>query len=237
MKKFLGSFWTWTASLAGVAALYVGAVAIKETLIFWIVVGCGAFLAGVRPTIKSAVDLAIRIRNYPKLLEKLGEAASETEAARDRIHQAEDHAQNAWEEGIAEGRAQILGAVRALEVTTMPEVVGILDDVGTIALAGKYEREDRPPLDARFNVISISSGELKGVVQVSRLDDESGIAWLRCVKPIAQTFWEHLANRVGYDESPPVTVRLERLPLPVDEAPINEVTEPVNVASYTEVKE
>ena len=170
MKNFLGSFWAWTASLAGIAALYVGAVAINKTLIFWIVIGCGVILAGARPAFKSVVDLAIRVRNYPKIIKQLGEARSDTKTAMEQLQNAENRADTAWKEGINEGRNQILGAIRALEIEVLPEIVGILDDAGTIAIAGMYSLDSIPPLNARFQVVSISGGTSK---EPSRLRDET----------------------------------------------------------------
>jgi hypothetical protein len=216
VKNFLGSFWAWTASLAGIAALYVGAVAINKTLIFWIVIGCGVVLAGTKPAIKAIADLVIRIRNYPKVLEQLGQAKLNAKTAIEGLRDAEKGAATARTEGINEGRSQVLGAVRALEVAVLPEIAGIMDDSGTIAIAGKYSLDSVPPVEARFHVVAINSGEVKGTVQLTRRDDESGIACLRCVEPTVQAFWEHLAERVGYDESPPRSVQLERYPLPED---------------------
>ena len=208
----------------------MGAVAIEKTLIFWIVIGCGVVLAGARPIFKSVVDLAIRIRNYPKIMKQLGEAKSDTQTAIEHVRAVEDRAANSWKAGVSEGRSQILGAIRALEVAVLPEIVGILDDSGTIAVAGRYALDSVPPLNARFQVVAISSGEVKGTVQVTRRDDESGIACLRCVEPTVEAFWKHLAERVGYDESPPRSVQLERYPLP-DEDIMGE-SEQVDAAIY-----
>jgi hypothetical protein len=232
VKNFLGSFWAWTASLAGIAALYVGAVAIHKTLIFWIVIGCGVVLAGARPAFKSVVDLAIRVRNYPKIIKQLGEAKSDTQTAMEHLRNAESRADTARKDGISEGRNQILGAIRALEIEVLPEIVGILDDAGTIAIAGKYSLNSMPPLNARFHVVSTSSGEVKGTVQVTRRDDESRIACLRCVEPTVQAFWKHLAERVEYDGSPPRSVQLERYPLPEGDSIVNGGSEQVDVAIY-----
>ena len=88
------------------------------------------------------------------------------------------------------------------------------------------------PLDARFYVISTSSGEVKGTVQVTCYDEDSQIACMRCVEPKIAAFWEHLAGRAGYDESPPRSVQLERYPLPEDINPIEEDVDPVDVAGY-----
>jgi hypothetical protein len=232
VKAFLRSFWTWTASLAGIAALYVGAVAIKKTAIFWIVLGCGIVLAGARPSVRSIIDVAIRVRSYPKIIAQLGTAKTEAQAAAEGLRNAEIRAGKAWEEGVNEGRSQILGAVRALELEVLPEIVGILDDAGTVAIASRYLPEYTPPLDARFYVISTSSNEIKGTVQVTRRDEESRIACLRCVEPKIAAFWGHLAGRVGYDESPPHSVQLERYPLPEDNTLLNEEIDPVDVAAY-----
>src|ERR1700722_13187335 len=113
VTNFIKSFWTWAVSLAGIAALYVGAVAIHRTLIFWIVLGSAVVLAGVRPAIRRFVDIAIKVRGYPSLLEQLGVAKAQAENSAEWVKEAASLADSAWQRGVYEGRGQILGALRA----------------------------------------------------------------------------------------------------------------------------
>jgi hypothetical protein len=205
------------ASLAGVAALYVGAVAIDKVLYFWIVIGAGAILPSIKPGFKSIVELAIRFRNYPKILKRVATAENEIETLKSRLREAEDNANEAWRSGLQEGYARTMGAVLSVELGRLPEIVGIIDDSGTVALVGQYDESFKPRTMARFKVVSQGTGDLKGVVEVTRIDHERLVCFLRCINPTAEKFWAHLASRASYDESAPSGVILERYELEEDE--------------------
>jgi hypothetical protein len=217
VRTYLRNFFGLMVALAGIAALYVGAVAIQKTLYFWIVIGASAVIAGVRPGFKGLTEIAIRFRNYPKLLERVTRSESEVEQLNIRLRDAGDNASKAWMLGLKEGYARTMGAILSLELESLPEIVGIADDDGTIALMGQYGKDSIPQAKARFKVVSRATGDLKGMVEVTRTDDERSMCLLRCVSPIVERFWQHLAERVSYDESAPSNVVLERYEWQEDE--------------------
>lgn len=211
MKVFLRNFWAWAGTLAGIAALYVGAQSIKKTQYFFAVIVVAVVLAGARPAFRLVTVLGIRVRNYPNMLTRLAEAESQIEESK-KVHTSQvDAVEKARSDGIREGRAQVLGAALGEQLKELPAVTGIMDDDGTIALVGACPANSIPRAGTRLKVISEASGELKGIVEVTRVDEERSFACMRCVAPTAPRFWEHLSERVDYDDSPPKGVQLSRV--------------------------
>ena len=217
MKAYFVRFWGLAATLAGIAALYVGAVAIQKTIYFWIVVIASALIAAIKPGFKAIADMAIRFRGYPRLLTRVAVAEDTIEQLKNQLSDAQDYATEARRLGLAEGRDQTLGSILSIGLADLPEISGIADESGTIALVARYRKDVRPRTKTRFNVISRGTGEVKGIVEVSRLDEDRELCFLRCVQPTAEKFWEHLAGRVAYDESAPGNTMLERYVITDDE--------------------
>jgi len=226
VRTYLRNFWGLVASLAGIAALYVGAVAIHKTLYFWIVIGAAAIIASIKPGFKGVAELAIRFRNYPRVLERVGTSENEMGNLRSRLQDAENDVNEAWRAGLKEGYDRTMGAMFSAELERLPEIVGIADDSGTVVLVGEFEEEFKPRTKTRFKVVSRGTGDLKGVVEVTRLDDARLVCFLRCINPISERFWEHLAGRASYDESAPNSVTLERYELQEDEGEVGGLSLP-----------
>jgi hypothetical protein len=112
----------------------------------------------------------------------------------------------AKEEGRRTLIAQIQGSILAIQGQP-PELVAISDDNGVIALIGKYAGA-KPSVGAWYSVNTVATNNLKGVVEIVHIDLTRGLVWMHCVEPTAREFWQHLTDRVSYDDSPPANVAL-----------------------------
>jgi hypothetical protein len=212
---FLKRFWAVLASLAGIAALYVGAEAIHLVIAFWIVVGLAFLAAGARPALRGAGELAVRIRNYPRLLERVVDAETKVQSFNDEKTAWASELASAKEEGKRIVLARLRGMILAGNVDP-PDIIGIGDDDGSIALIGKYETESKPVIGAWYSVVGTVTRSSKGNVSVSRISDADRTVWMVCVEPVAPEFWHHLSSRVSYDDSPPTNVTLAQYQLEFD---------------------
>ncbi|WP_146167602.1 hypothetical protein [Micromonospora sp. MH33] len=211
MTNYLKRFWTVAVSLAGIVGLYLGAAQVKLLLAFWLVIGLSAVIALFWTGGKTLLEVLTRVRNYPRLLERAAQLQTEVEALTGAIEATKEESRTAAEAAIAEGRAQMLGAI--LSSTSEPPAISILGNhKGTFVLIAKYEHS-RPEPQARFHVISSETGEVKGSVEVVHVDDSRRSVYLRCVDPQSPEFWQHLRSRVDYDASPPIGVELARYEL------------------------
>ena len=65
MIKFFKIFWATLGSLAGIAALYVGAESIHVLWAFWLIVAAAVVVAGGWVLVPKLRDLLLRMRKYP----------------------------------------------------------------------------------------------------------------------------------------------------------------------------
>jgi len=208
VADYLKRFWAVFVSLAGVVGLYLGAVQVKLTMAFWIVAAISAFAALVSIGGKSLLEALAKLRTYPRLLERAAQLETDVEALSSALNASKVELGEAREAGIAEGRAQIRGAI--LSSMTEPPSLTLLGRFQEIfVLIAKYE-ESRPYPRTRYLVVGSETGEVKGCVEVVHIDDAKKSVFLQCVDAQDSEFWEHLAGRAGYDASPPVGVVLAR---------------------------
>ncbi|MGW5011277.1 hypothetical protein ACWEOR_04045 [Micromonospora chalcea] len=212
MTDYLKRFWTVAVSLAGIVGLYLGAVQVDLVPAFWIVMGLSALIALVWTGGNALIEMVTRVRNYPRLLERAARLQTEVEALSGAIEANKEESQAATEAALAEGRAQMIGAL--LSSTAEPPTISVLGKFeGIFVLIAKYE-QSRPERQTRFHVVSSETGESKGSVEVVHVDESRRSVFLRCVDPQAPEFWQHLATRADYDASPPIGVELARYDLP-----------------------
>ncbi|MET8370568.1 hypothetical protein ABZU42_12665 [Micromonospora profundi] len=208
VANYLKRFWAVFGSLAGVVGLYLGAVQVKLTVAFWVVVAISAFVALVSIGGKWLFEAHAKLRTYPRLLERAAQLETEVEALSDALDASKDEREAALEAGITEGRAQIRGAI--LSSMTEPPLLTLLGRFQEVfVLIAKYE-SSRPYPRSRYLVVGSETGEVKGSVEVVHVDDTKKNVFLKCVDAQNSEFWEHLASRQGYDASPPVGVELAR---------------------------
>jgi hypothetical protein len=208
VTDYIRRFWTWLVSLAGIAALYVGALAAKLTKYFWIVVILSVVLAGIKPTMKLLRESIRRIRTYPALLQQMASAETRIEQLEAERKGFTDRIRDAKSIGFAEAWAEIEGAVRANQMDP-PQIVGITEESGDLALVAEYGDSTKPVLNAWFTVQGIT-GTAKGTAKVMKIDEVRKIVLLAPVGSIDTPFWNHLTQRVSYDDSPPQNAVLAR---------------------------
>lgn len=212
--NYLGRFWASLASLAAVAGLYVAARPIHLTDIFWVVVGLAVLITGARPTLHAIGDLVLRIRNYPGLLRRVAQLEETRALLEGRERSSSEEIAAAKKVGRDEALAEVRGAILA-EAGDLPELIGISNEEGSIALVGKVSENSRwPRIGARYAVYTFATGNYRGAVEVSRLESATQLVWMRCVDPSTPEFWQHLVARVNYDDSAPGNVVLR--PFEVD---------------------
>jgi hypothetical protein len=229
---YIKRFWTWLVSLAAVGGLYVGAVAIKATTFFWIAIPVALILAGIRPTLHGLGEIIVRIRNYPALLRRVAQAERQMEELESNGRNLKESAEDARKLGRKQAYSEFRGWIIALG-SQPPKIVGIADDDGVIALVGEQPTELQPAVGARYSVRTSATGRYRGSVEISRIDAKTGFVLMRCIEAAAAEFWQHLIDRVSYDDSAPANIILDQyeidlqLPNVIDEPSgktIHEVT-------------
>lgn len=209
MDTFLKRFVAAAVTLAGVVGLYLGAVAVDLVWVFWFVIGGSAVVAALPAATKRAVDAARRIRHYPQLVRNYGNLQQEHEELQKRHRVTSDRIARSYADGYKEGQDQVLGALRA-EAAEVPAVKAIGVYSGAVCLIGSYVGDKPVVTGSRYVVVASTTGNTKGFVEVAEVDEARKIVTLRCAIPTVQPFWEHLAERVEYDESAPKDVELRQ---------------------------
>jgi hypothetical protein len=208
MRDFLKRFWTVALTLAGIVALYLAALPLDLIWVFWAVVGLSAVVAGVTVVGPALLTLATRIRDYPRLLKTAAVSKVETESLRTQVRGLKSDIATRWEEGVAEGRQQVIGGILATRSDDPPELTGIdVASDGTLVLVAKLTGSSAP-VGARYRVEVRSTGANRGVVEVIGVDNGRGKMTLACMHSAVQAFWDHLADRASFDSSPPSDVEL-----------------------------
>ncbi|HEX5117111.1 MAG TPA: hypothetical protein VFW65_18110 [Pseudonocardiaceae bacterium] len=204
---FLRRFWAVAVSLAAVVGLYVAAVAIDLTEVFWIVVAASIVIGGLPIAFRKSIEIANRYRNYSKLLTQVAEHKVRNEELERDLKAAKKSAGKQWQEGLTEGRARVLGVILGYQ-TQPPVLVGICELSTGVALLGKPKDVRSIRRGARFSLVGANLGELRGIVEVEEVDVKTGLVILKRVDRTASAFWGHLESRVAYDTSAPTDVEL-----------------------------
>lgn len=214
MDDFLRRFWKWLVSLAGVAGLYLGALAVNLTNIFFVILAVAVVLGAARPAGTKTLEVIKRFRAHPQLLSEVARLENEADKAQRSIRRADGRAKASYDKGVLEGRAQARGAILAVySGEDIPEIRSIASRPGGAALVGIYT-DKAPQKGARFNVSTEHLGDLKGVVEVTSVRTAEKAVLLECVSRTVPRFWAHLTERASYDSAPPPGVELTAYVLP-----------------------
>jgi hypothetical protein len=219
MKRYLALFTQALFAMATVVGLYLAAVAINLTWIFWLVIVASLAFAASRLIWPHIVAVFRAWRTYPSMVSRVkqleGQVASSSEkltlSAREvqRLTEAIDEAASL---GAERGRSEAIGEFLASAVA-IPRIVQLADYDGQISLV--VETTDGvPPLTARYHVKVKRTGQLRGIVEVVDVDHARGIAYLICVVSIMPDFWVALSEKVLTDSTPPRDIILETISLP-----------------------
>jgi hypothetical protein len=210
--KFLKIFWALLGSLAGIAALYIGAVSIHALWAFVLIVAVVAVVSGVWVLLPKLGELVMRIRNYPTLLNQVGTLIEE----RDSLHRQVANYQGRQRlANILEGREQVIGQMAAAVVGPLT-LTGITRKSEQLLLVARLQDETRyknietlPLSKARYHVEIAATGEIKGVAVVVAYDEVRQALLLECVDERVPDFWGRLTDMAVTDPAPPNGVILQ----------------------------
>lgn len=191
LRKFIRIFLGVVTFGATVVGAYVGALAVHLLLAFWLVIPI-ATLAGLGGVLSpKLVDLAVRVRNHPKLLQVVGNLTAENEDLKRSLAASRDK----YELGIREGRAEVAGILLGIvsEAKLRVESMKLEDD--RILLAAALLSGEFPPLGSRYSICVRATGEEKASAVVTAWDEGRRIVWLSGIgTPDTTTFWSRLTN-------------------------------------------
>lgn len=203
--NFLRLFWASFVSVGGLVGVYVTLVSYGVQWAFWLVFVSAAAITAVILYASNGVELIQRIKNFPKLLERVGKLEVQLAEAEDREKGFIGDIAKAQQEGILEGQQQVLGTFLSSR-SRIPKIVATVPFEGQVSFLCAQD-EELPPAGARFVVESANSGVVRGVVQAAYAA-EGGTAYLKCIEPSSPTFWELLADRIEHDDSLPPGIQL-----------------------------
>jgi hypothetical protein len=209
MHDFLKRFWTAVLSVATVLGLFVGALAVHQLWLFWIVLVVGLIAGLAKPILRIAADVITRYRAHGALLLRVAHAEKSLRAATQAIAELRAEAGTEYARGIEDGIARSVGASLARGMTLMPQLTSISVQDGEVALMGRWDSAQLPPvIDSWLSVEVIGTGESKGAVRVIFVDPEARTVKMLCCEKSAPEFWRRLARRAPEDPAPPQGVRL-----------------------------
>lgn len=198
-------------AFATIVGLYFAAAALRLEMIFWFVVGAALLVSIVVVARKPVRSLVVAWRDYPGQLRKVASLEHRVRQLRNELDVARADIQSAVDDGIAEGHAQARGAFLAT-ISGIPGVIGIAERDGAVNLVGSIPSTGLR-MGARYRVVVKLTGQLRGVVQVSELDETRNICFLACVDATNEPFWKALSEQVIADDRPPLGVVLEAFSL------------------------
>jgi len=194
--------------LAAIVGLYLALDFVKLSWMFWCLVAASLLIAVILK-IWPSIRLAFKQwRDYPSIASKNLDLESRVLELETATEEATNRAQLTKIEGIAEGRAQIIGAILAAK-SLPPRIVAIADYHGRVSLVAATSGP-KILVGARFRLVVASTTALRGIVQVVERDPVLDVYFLICVEPTVPGFWQALLDRVDIDTAPPADIRLER---------------------------
>jgi hypothetical protein len=205
--KLLGLFWASFVSIGGLITAYVQVESIGYGWTFWLALPLAVLATAGLWYAATGVTAIKRMRDYPALEQRYGSLDSDLQAANGRIAELRTQVHSAREAGITEGQQRVFGSVLSINAT-IPELLAVVDYGGDVALLCR-PGEDPPPEGARFFVVSKTSGNVRGVVQVDLHDPDKDLLYLRVVDASVPRFWSTIAERIEYDETLPPDIALK----------------------------
>lgn len=220
MLDFARRFWAAVVSVAGVVGLYLAADAANLVRAFWIVVVVAVVIAAISKGWRWALESATRIRNYPKTLTRIATLEEEVKTLRSIEEEVSERIEKSRNQGRAIGHAEALGVFFSNMVPNLEwTAVGVTDSI--VILHARVTDNRLPIEQARYQVRSILTGDVKGTVEVIDTNDTDRTMRLRCVDERDSKFWEKLRDRATLESAPPQGIEL--LPTSADILELEEV--------------
>jgi len=204
--SFWKTFWLCMGSTGGVVGLYVGCATVGYAWAFWLSLGLSVVIALAWAVGPNFLVWAERIRDYPALLQRAGQLQSDNDELIRTRTTLEAAASDQHLAGVVEGRAQVLGAIKASAGKDLPKLVATESTSGLVYLLADVSGP--VPLGARYQLESVASGVSRGVVEVTEYDEDKKRVILVCVAPDPPRYWEQLAEKAETDPGPPTGMRL-----------------------------
>ena len=178
--------------VATIVGTYLGAEAVDKTWVFWATVPVAAVATATRVLVPHPIEYLMRIRNYPVLLATSAAKQEEARSLAAALESAKRAADERYAAGVAEGQAQILGALAAhsAAATLLPKGLSAPD--GQLLVFAEVTSGHLPPVGARYSWTVDVSGEIKGVLQVQSAEAATNVVILACVEETVGPFWRHL---------------------------------------------
>lgn len=182
---------------------YLGALAVKLTWAFWIIVPVAVVVALTRATAPRILDWLTRIRNYDKVLKAAAASEASVRRLQGELEMAAGKSTQSFRAGVQEGRAQAIGIFFALTSAAeiVPEAVSMEND---LQIHGRLTSGQLPEVGTRLALEVAMTGEVKGIVEVIQADSEGDVVVMACVRRLVEPFWKHLEeSTIGGPAFPP----------------------------------
>jgi hypothetical protein len=212
LSRLLKNFFLVLAWLAGVVGLYMGALSVKLVWAFWLTVPAAVLIAILLTYGRRLFEWANRVKNYPVLVKEAADERVRAERVETQLARLTKDVANAYGAGLEEGARRVYGGIRAMSCQQL-DVVAAVAHNGTLAIIATGVN-NLPMVGARYEVVSTTMKTPFGVVEVREVDVVRKRVILPVVDATSAPFWEHLSDRVGYDESPPANVTLRPAAMP-----------------------
>lgn len=230
MSSFLKLFWAIFLSAAALVGAWAAAVDLKHPGYFLACAVVAAAIASVVTMSKGVRPWLRRVRDYPKLLTRVAELEQENIKLTSNLSEVEKLIKERWQNGVREGRAEVIGAVFGATMRKVPKLSAVSFHGGRALLIADYEPPHAPSVGTRFAVQVVKTGERRGVVQVQTVSEDPPQAWLECVLRDSTSFWEHLAEVAQYDSAVPSDVELAKISVDHSQIPAPEQLELLKAA-------
>lgn len=208
MLDFLRRFWAWAATLATISALGLAAQDLGMLHVFWAVLVLALVIAGTSVASPRLLDVAQRVRAYPRLLNRAAQLQEQNEVLRQALSTVDTEMRSAFASGIKEGHQQIRGALLSQTVTTPPTLISTSIVNDELLLFGQTDQFSVPLIGCRFIVQVLGSNEVKGIVEVAGVNEDERTVSLICKEATVPEFWTRLEANAVADASPPSGVML-----------------------------
>jgi len=135
--------------------------------------------------------------------ERIGQLEDEIEGMKDGVSLA-------LEAGREEGRTEVVGAFLSA-VADPPQLVGVevAADDGQLLIVARADPPRPFFIGTRYQLSSVATGTVRGVLTVSYADELSGRVLLAVAKSDDEPYWKTLKARARLDASCPPDVRIE----------------------------
>lgn len=182
--------------------------------LFWVAVGGSAAVAVSIWAVPKFVELLKAARSQALALAAAEKLETANAALRGDIDRLEAEAEERYAAGVAEGRAQVVGAMRANQVP-VPAPMACGNNRFGLHILVPCAPESYSD-GARYTLEFATTKAVLGTLEAQGFDAETGVAALVVVERTNLAFWTEIERRVEYDPSVSSDLRLRPCPLPAD---------------------